>query len=197
MPQDNVEIKIILLGDSAVGKTSILTRIIQDKFVEDPASTIGATYSYKKLRYMNYDIQMQIWDTAGQERYRCLAPIYYRKTNVVFLVYSINDRNSFNVIDFWTKSLADNSANPTLKFLIANKTDITEGDRISTKEGMEKANSIDAQYYEVSAKTGNGINDLLNTVAQMYVEKLNDGSVTIVKDEALEKKQDGDKGCCS
>lgn len=197
MPQDNIEIKIILLGDSAVGKTSILTRIIQDTFVEDPASTIGATYSYKKIRYLNYDVQMQIWDTAGQERYRCLAPIYYRGTNVVFLVYSVNDKNSFSVIDYWTKSLADNSAIPTLKFLIANKIDATEGDRISTSEGSQKAQEIGAEYYEVSAKTGSGITDLLNTCAQMYIEKLNDGSVVNKKIESPEKKEDNSGGCCS
>ena len=197
MPQDSIEIKIILLGDSAVGKTSILTRIIQDTFVDDPASTIGATYSYKKIRYENYDVQMQIWDTAGQERYRCLAPIYYGRTNVVFLVYSVNDSNSFDVIDYWTKSLADNNAIPTLKFLIANKIDITDGDRISTKEGAEKAQAIGAEYYEVSAKTGNGINDLLNTVAQMYIEKLNDGSVVVGKVEQPEEKKEGNSGCCS
>ncbi|KAK8894974.1 hypothetical protein M9Y10_023416 [Tritrichomonas musculus] len=196
---DSVEIKIILLGDSAVGKTSILTRIIQNTFTDNQASTIGATYSYKKVRHDDREIQMQIWDTAGQERYRCLAPIYYRGTNVVFLVYSRDDRSSFSIVDYWINSLNQNGATPTLKFLICNKMDITKGDDlISSNEGTEKAKEIDAVYYEVSAKTGNGIIDLVNTVAQMYIEKINDGTVVIKKTNKNEpKKLDKEDGCCS
>lgn len=196
---NTIEAKIILLGDSAVGKTSILTRILKNTFDEELATTIGATYSYKTVQYQGKDVQMQIWDTAGQERYRCLAPIYYRGTNIVFLVYAVNSRTSFEVVDVWVKSLSDNNADPSLIYLIANKVDLERtSDSISMNEGMEKADAIKAIYYEVSAKTGNGIEDLLKAVAQTYVEKVANGVVATQKTKGANINEESkDSGCCA
>lgn len=185
---NEINVKAILLGNTNVGKTSILGRIM-DNYIENPQQTIGAVYSIKNLKYENKDITMEIWDTAGQEKYHCLAPIYYHNTDIVFLVYSIDDNESFSIIDFWVNSLNDSSQTPDLIFLIANKIDLTVN--VPRQKGIEKAENIGAIYYEVSAKTGNGVSDLLNTVAQMYIEKLNNGLI-VNKKNKIQKS----KSCC-
>ena len=135
---------------------------------------------------------MQIWDTAGQEKYHCLAPIYYHNTDIVFLVYSIDDQDSFSIVDYWVNSLDECGATPDIKFLIGNKCDLIDNIVITREEGNKKASNIDAVYYEVSAKTGDGIQDLLKSVAQLYIEKLNNGEITNKKNQIDEKHN----SCC-
>lgn len=103
----------------------------------------------------------------------------------------LDDSESFSIIDFWVNSLNDSSQTPDLLFLIANKIDLVDGNCVPREKGIEKASSIGAIYYEVSAKTGNGINDLLSTVAQMYIEKLNNGLI-VNKKNRIEKSSH----CC-
>lgn len=169
--------KVVLLGDTSVGKTSLLNRIINDSFEDSVATTVGASYSYRSVEVNGIEIKFQIWDTAGQERYRCLSPIYCRDAQLGFIVFSVNERKTFDVIDFWVNSLVENGGNNVLLFLIGNKVDLPRDENgITTDEAQKKADEIRASYIEVSAKDGIGVEELVQMAAQEYFEQKNSRS---------------------
>ena len=118
--------KIILVGCQAVGKTSIISRIIDNPFNENYEASIGIDFCSKVLRYKGQSIKLQIWDTCGQEIYRSLITSYYKNASLAVIVYAINDKNSFEDIEMWIKEVRTYS-NPDIKlFLIGNKKDLEE-----------------------------------------------------------------------
>ena len=198
--------KVVLLGDTSVGKTSLLNRIINDSFEDSVASTVGASYSYRSVDVDDVEVKFQIWDTAGQERYRCLSPIYCRDAQLGFIVFSANEKKTFDVIDFWVNSLVENGGSNVLLFLIANKIDLPrEESGVTTEEGQKKADEIHASYIELSAKTGAGVEELIQMAAQEYVELKNSRNQSKSVDTSKNQAQpvdigasygDEKKGCC-
>ena len=187
--------KITLLGDSAVGKTSLLVRIIRDEYEENPSSTIGATYSIKTIKVNDVTLSFNVWDTAGQERFRSLAPIYFRDADIVFLLYSVDNLDSFNSIESWNEQMVQNHAIPLLKVLVANKIDLPR--EINSEMGKNAAEKINAEYYEVSSKTGEGVSDLLEGVAQQFLEIAKANKIPLTKDiDDEQHKGETDKDCC-
>ena len=162
------DIKIVLLGQSGVGKTCLVGQFVMGKF--DPAfsPTLGASYATKTMEVDSETISLQIWDTAGQERFRVLAPMYYHGAQAAIIVYSVADAPTFQEVDFWVQSLKDNIKGIEL-FLVANKIDLEERS-VSENEGKEKADAIEATYFETSAKLGYGINDLFLTLCKKVKE---------------------------
>ncbi|KAH0790220.1 small GTP-binding protein [Histomonas meleagridis] len=197
--------KVVLLGDTSVGKTALLTRIVTDTFDESITPTVGASYSYKTIEVDDKEVKFQIWDTAGQERYRCLSPIYCRDAQIGLILYSIDDKKTFEIIDFWVSSLIENSGSNVLLFLIGNKSDLRETTPeekcVTLQEGMDKAEEIHAGFYEVSAKTGSGVNELIQMVAQVFVESNQSHNKSKTSEEAVgvdiaNAEQNKNKGCC-
>lgn len=195
-----VEVKTVLLGDSAVGKTCLLGRIVNDLFIEDVTSTVGGSHTYKSLMYGDKEVKLHLWDTAGQERYRCLAPMYYRQTQAVILVYAVNDRRSFEVVDFWVDSLMKNGISNALMFLVGNKIDLDRDENgVLTDEGIEKAQKIGAEFAEVSAKTGVGVLDFSNLIAEKVVNTLLNRKKKTAKEEThtpVAKENEHKNDCC-
>jgi small GTP-binding protein len=165
------EVKLVLVGNTNVGKTSIVKTAITGSFCGDSSPTLGASYSTKSFQIDARVIRLQIWDTAGQEKYRGMAPMYYHNANIALIVYSIAERETFEAVDSWLKSLKDNAGRGIILFLVGNKTDIGDQRQVSAEEGAEKAQSAGAEFAEVSAKTGFGIGDLFASLPQRWLEQ--------------------------
>lgn len=165
------EVKVVLLGQSSVGKTCMVYKLISGYFDESATPTLGASYSLKILEVDKIEVSLQIWDTAGQERFRVLTPMYYRGAQAALLVYSITDELTFEEIDFWANSIKENNCDDVLLFLVGNKIDLHKDRKVSEESGRAKAEKIGAEFFETSAKTGDGIDELFLNIAKICIEK--------------------------
>ena len=160
--------KVVLLGESGVGKTSIITRYVNNYFEDNSLTTNGASYTYKTIYLEKYNksIKFEIWDTAGQERYRALTKIFYKNTNAVILCYDITKKGSFNEIkNYWFNEVKNNSPNDIVIAIAANKSDLYESEEVNEEEAINYAKSVGVIFFETSAMNSSGIDDLFNAVA--------------------------------
>jgi small GTP-binding protein len=165
--------KLVLLGQSAVGKTTIINVAEGGPFVQDQSATIGACFHMKKMKMDTNAIRLHIWDTAGQERFRALAPLYYRDAQFALLVYSIDSRDSFNEINTWYKALQEDCSPLPEIAVVANKVDLVERRQISLEEGRALSKKLNASFFEVSAKAnGDGVRTMLQEIAIRAISKL-------------------------
>jgi len=153
-------IKILMLGESGVGKSSILTRFTDDKFSTNFLTTLGVEYKHKTIMINDKKVMTQVWDTAGQEKFRTITPVYYRKVDGVVMVYDITDRNSFESINYWMKNLKDNADSNIRVILIGNKFDLADKRAVTKEEGDKLADSYGIKFMEASAKSRHNVNEL-------------------------------------
>ena len=146
--------KIIFVGDAGVGKTSIINRIVDNPFSDAYEMSIGVDFMSKNLRYRGQNIKLQIWDSAGQEKYKGLIPAYIRNSSIVFVVYDISSKSSFNNVTSWIKFVR--SIENTTIILCANKIDLTNRE-VQKNEGEKYAQKEGLTFYEVCAKTNENI----------------------------------------
>lgn len=171
MDEQERDIKIVLVGESNVGKTCLVKQATTGLFEENQTATLGASYASKYITVDDREVHFQIWDTAGTEKYRGMAPMYYHGAQAAVIAFSIADEDSFQKVDVWSESIKENSDAGTLIFLVANKIDLPESERcVSTEAAEIKANNEGFHYMEVSAKSGQGVQDLFQTVAKMVLE---------------------------
>jgi small GTP-binding protein len=170
-----IDAKIVLLGSASVGKTSIICRAVSDEFDKDMPPTIGACYTAKSVVIANTTVNLQIWDTAGQERFRTLAPMYFRGSSVALLVYSIIDDSSLTDAKVWAEEVKQQTEEMPTLFVIGNKTDLVEERKVLTETGQNVAQELGAHFTEVSAKTGDGIDELILRIAEEAIKKLETG----------------------
>ena len=160
--------KVVLLGESGVGKTGIITRYVNNYFEDNSLTTNGASSTYKTIYLEKYNksIKFEIWDTAGQERYRALTKIFYKNTNAVILCYDITKKGSFNEIkNYWFNEVKNNSPNDIVIAIAANKSDLYESEEVNEEEAINYAKSVGVIFFETSAMNSSGIDDLFNAVA--------------------------------
>jgi len=161
--------KLLLIGDSDVGKSSILLRFIDDVF-EHIHSTIGVDFKLKILNINGKKVKLTIWDTAGQERFRTLTASYYRGVDGAILVYDITNRNSFeNLQNIWIKELNMYSTTPSVKMLVGNKID-QESRVVTRDEGKELAQSLGTMFFECSAKTKIGVSNAFEELVMKIID---------------------------
>lgn len=195
---NQIELKCVLVGNVSVGKTCIVQVATTGKFDKDTTSTNCASYSAKTEVIEDHTVRLQIWDTAGQEKYRGMTPMYYHNAQIAIIVYSVLDRESFDGVDTWNNSLKNNASADIVKFLVGNKVDLENDRQVSNEEGNEKARAIGAEFYEVSAKTGFGIEDLFGLIPRTYFEKIpqiQKPTTTVEVNDESTKKKSG-KNCC-
>ncbi|OHT14982.1 small GTP-binding protein [Tritrichomonas foetus] len=161
-------IKLVLLGDSGVGKTSIVTQYVNGRLPENVKPTIGAAFVTKELTLNNQDIELLIWDTAGQEVYRGLAPMYYRSALIAIIVYDVTSVSSFESVSYWIKELKSNVDGSIVILVCGNKTDLADMRAIDGGTAQDCAETSGALYTETSASNGTGIDRMF----QMAVSKL-------------------------
>ena len=156
-------IKIIILGDSNVGKTSLIQRLINKEFV-NPSATLGIEYHTYIISLNEFKIRMQIWDTAGQEKFNSLVKSYYQNAEVGIFIYSIDKEDSFNDIKTWYKNFKENSTQNSFNILIGNKKDLEEEKReVSFEKGENFAKQSEFKFFkEITCKLDNKSNDIID-----------------------------------
>ena len=164
--------KIILVGDTSVGKTNILSRYINDKFSETSKSTVGVELATKVERYNNKKIKIQIWDTAGQERYKSITTSYYKGAKGAFIVYDITKKESFKNVDKWIKDLKEFGDEDVTILIIGNKCDLEDEREVSIEEVKKKAELFDIGYCETSALKAKNIDYAFQTLIKLVAEKM-------------------------
>ncbi len=169
------EIKLVLLGDQAVGKSSLVNMFCSGKFDDKYKNTIGGAYLQKEVKLKNGDIlKLHIWDTGGQERFRSMASLYYKDAVAAILVYDISNPESLDSLNFWIKELKNNIEDDNFIISVAgNKSDLpSEQKKVSFTQAknLSKENNIEI-IYETSAKNGSGVKELFTSLAQEVYEK--------------------------
>ncbi|KAJ5075732.1 ras-related protein rab-24 [Anaeramoeba ignava] len=168
--EEKYDLKIILLGSSKVGKTTLVNRLTQGTF-ENPEQTTGATFSKKKYQGELQEYTFSIWDTAGEERFDSLSSFYCRNSGCELILYDITDRNSFTNLDrFFDKLQYTNE--DSFVILIGTKLDLIEETsklrKVTLEEGKKKANDKNSYFFEISSKTGHNIQELWETVGDLF-----------------------------
>ena len=156
--------KVLLIGDSGVGKTNIILRFCENNFVPTHLTTIGIDFKVKSLDIDGKRETIQIWDTAGQERYRTITHSYYKGAAGILLVYSVEDLNSFKSIETWMKQIVQHSSPSVVKILVGNKSDI-DNRMVSKQAGEEAARKHGLTLFETSALDGSNINEIFYSIA--------------------------------
>lgn len=191
---DVTEVKVVIVGQTNVGKTCIVRQATAGTFGEDTAPTLGASYVSKLAKVNDEEIRLQIWDTAGQERYRGMTPMYYRGAQIAVLVFAIDDQDSFEAVDVWLSSLQENADPEIITFLVGNKCDL-EDRKVTIADAQEKSSKIKAHYFDVSAKTGEGVDELFAAIPRLFIEKavpVKEVSTVKLEDKPTKQK----KSCC-
>ena len=205
--------KVVLLGDSGVGKTCIISRYISGQFDENSATTNGASYASKQVDYANLkkSVILDIWDTAGQEKYKSLTKFFYKDAAVAILVYDITRKESYeNIKNYWYQQIQENGDKNLVLGIVGNKSDLYEVEAVSEPEAREFAKNIGAIFGLTSAQNNTGINELFSDVGNKFLdpsfqqklkgedaEKKGDNAPTItldkneVKEEEKKKKKGG------
>ena len=170
--QNAKTVKIILLGDSAVGKTCIINRYLNNEFISEATSTLGSISNKKEVIKNERKYSMNIWDTTGQEKYRSITNLFINGSNIVILVYSIDSKSSFESLDFWYNSVKEKLERQNyLLSVVGNKGDLTENEQVSEEEAKKFAAEINAKFYLVSAKEDpNGIHNLFDSLMDEFID---------------------------
>ena len=197
--------KLIFLGDQGVGKSCILNRFMNNTFTEEYQATIGLDFQSKNVQIDNQDIHLLLYDTAGQEKFRSLIPMYTRDANIILLVYEVTSKDSFLHLNHWLNDLTTVKKDEVIFVVVGNKTDLEDKREVSREEGEQFAKDNDYLFAEVSAKYGEGFEDLFyKNLFERIRTKFRPGGqqpTTEVKDikltnEQEEKKNVTKKGCC-
>ncbi|XP_033626891.1 ras-related protein Rab-22A-like [Asterias rubens] len=160
------EVKLCLLGDSGVGKSSIVQRFVCDSYQDSIPPTIGASFMSKTISVGEKSFKFQIWDTAGQEKYRGLAPMYYRGAAAAVIVYDITSQISFVKVRDWIRELQQHGPENIVIAIAGNKFDMADLREVETRTAMDYAQDIGAVFTETSAKTAENIKDLFLKISE-------------------------------
>jgi small GTP-binding protein len=153
-----LEFKVVLLGDSGVGKTCILHRLVENTFEESQLSTIVVDFRTKEVTIGEQTINVRIWDSPGQDKFKSITKTLYANTQLFILVYSVTDKDSFESLGDWLEEIKN--ANSNAKFLlVGNKIDVSKERKVTNDEGRNFANEHNMEFFEVSAKKGTNISD--------------------------------------
>ena len=168
MDQEVPSYKVVLLGETAVGKSCLISRFINNTFLSNFVPTMGSCFSTKELCFEEFNkkrIKLEVWDTAGQEKYRSIAKMFYKEASVAILVYDITREESFlELKNFWYKEVRDNAENNIIIAIVGNKKDLYEYEEVNMKEIALFAKNEGAIFKETSAKEGNGVEELFRLI---------------------------------
>ena len=162
--------KLILIGNSGVGKSSILQRYMNKTFEESYKCTIGVDFLMKSLEVKGKTVKLQLWDTAGQEKYKSMVSSYYRGANVALVVFDITSRSSFESLPLWIENYYKNGPEQKNIILIGNKKDMADQRQVTQEEAEEFSETNNMIYFETSAKEGDNIDYVFNFAAEKLLE---------------------------
>eukprot|EP00744_Colponema_vietnamica_P007553 GILI01010858.1.p1 GENE.GILI01010858.1~~GILI01010858.1.p1 ORF type:complete len:280 (-),score=52.44 GILI01010858.1:265-996(-) len=186
------KVKVVMLGEGRVGKTSFLHRFIHNSFDDDQASTVKATmYANAKMEVGDTTADVSIWDTAGQERYHALGPIYYRDAHGAVLVYDITDKDSFDKVKVWLKELHQVVGEGINIVVCGNKCDLERERKVNKKEAEEWAQLNNAPHFLCSAKLGLKISDAFTALVKNIVTTLDEKDAAVKASKASSRNGGG------
>ncbi|ESL06821.1 small Rab GTP binding protein [Trypanosoma rangeli SC58] len=198
IPAVTKKYKVVLLGDSGVGKTSLVQRLVKDEWNENQNSTVGASFFRYSFPVDDVSVNFDIWDTAGQERYKSLASMYYRGAAAALVVYELPLYETFERAKHWVRELAANSPE-TIITLVGNKSDLAGRRNVSTEEAAAYARELDLIFTESSARDGAGVREVFEKIARQLVaansqNTVREGGVVGGRQPNTNLKR---PGCCS
>ncbi|KAA0197106.1 Rab protein 8 [Fasciolopsis buskii] len=164
--------KLLLIGDSGVGKTCLLFRFSEDDFNSTFIATIGIDFKIRTIDIDGKKIKLQIWDTAGQERFRTITTAYYRGAMGIMLVYDVTNGKSFKNIHLWMRNIDQHANQDVEKMLLGNKCDATDLRQVTTEEGSQLASSFGIPFLETSAKSGANVDEAFKMLAKYIKVKM-------------------------
>ena len=202
--------KVIIIGDTAVGKSNILSRYVKDEFSSNSKSTVGVELGIKFLKIKNTKTKIQIWDTAGQERYRAITSSYFKGSNGCFIVYDITNEASFNNIENWYEQIQKETSSDLPILLVGNKCDLEDERKVPIEKGKEKAKNLNCAFFETSALKKINIDKIFEELVNNIYEKTggnkNDDDINIelikddkginLNDDKNDEKASKKGGCC-
>ena len=184
--------KLILVGDSGVGKTNILSKYLKNNFDPDSKATVGVEFGTKNIEIDNKKIKVQIWDTAGQERYKSITSTYYKGAKGAFIVYDITRKNTFVNIDKWIGDLKNNGDENMIVYLVGNKSDLNDMREVRKDEAMTKSEKYNIAFSETSALYGDNIHKIFKDLMEkVYINFYR--NVNTHKDKEINKGVDLNK----
>ena len=198
--------KIIIIGDTCVGKSNILSRYLKNEFKEDSKSTVGVELGTKFLKIKGTGAKVQIWDTAGQERYRSITSSYYKGSHGCFIVYDITSDISFENVDKWYEQAQKEASKDVSVILVGNKCDLENERKVPKEKGEEKAKNFNCPFFETSALSKVNIDDIFNEMVNNIYDRT--GGVKNEDDDDIEIINENEKavnlnpeppkkqGCC-
>lgn len=199
-------VKLLLIGDSGVGKSCLLLRFSDDTFTTSFITTIGIDFKIRTIEMDGKRVKLQIWDTAGQERFRTITTAYYRGAMGIILVYDVTDESSFNNIRNWIRNIEQHASDNVNKILVGNKADMDESKRaVSHERGQALANEYNLNFFETSAKTNMNVEKVFFTIARDIKQRLTDApskteaaAISISKPQQDSSADNNPKSkCCS
>ncbi|XP_075432272.1 ras-related protein Rab-8B-like [Ascaphus truei] len=196
--------KLLLIGDSGVGKTCLLFRFSEDAFNTTFISTIGIDFKIRTIELDGKKIKLQIWDTAGQERFRTITTAYYRGAMGIMLVYDITNEKSFDNIKNWIRNIEEHASSDVERMILGNKCDMNDKRQVSRERGEKLAIDYGIKFLETSAKSSINVEEAFFTLGRDIMTKLNrkmvcisgDKSAVFVIPEGGGGVRDGDKRGC-
>ena len=195
--------KVLLLGNSNVGKSSLFLRFVDDIWNDTFVPTIGVDFKIKTFDIDEKKIKMQIWDTAGQERFKNIIASYYRGAHGILLIYDVTDKDSFKNLSNWLIEIEKNASKNVLKILIGNKTDLDDKRVITYNQGKEFADTYGLKFIETSAKKNLNVNEAFETLGRelmqasdekKIVKQKQNKKISVAKAQDLSVEKKG--GCC-
>jgi Ras-related protein Rab-1A len=163
--------KVLIIGNSGVGKSCLLLRFAEDMFSDNYISTIGVDFKIRKLEVEDKSVKLQIWDTAGQERFRTITKSYYRGSNGIVVVYDITDRESFDQVQHWMGEIDAHASADVCRLLVGNKADLNDKRAVKTDEGAALARQYGIPFLETSAKEASNVETMFTTMAGAMKKK--------------------------
>ena len=204
-PQDyDYLFKVLLIGNSSVGKSSLLLRFVDNQWSDLFVPTIGVDFKIRTMEIDNKNVKLQIWDTAGQERFKNITASYYRGAHGIFVVYDISDTESFKNINNWLIEIEKNANKNVYKILVGNKCDLEDKRTVSYQQGKELAETYGMQFIETSAKSNTNVDEAFHLLGKEVMKlSLNDKEKNFgnKKKMKLDKKTEDivfqqKQGCC-
>lgn len=202
--QEDYKLKIIVVGDSGVGKTNLINRFASDKFDTNSKATIGVEFVYKTLKINKEVIKVEVWDTAGQERYRAITSSYYKGAKGAIIVYDITNEDSFNNVESWMNEVTKKGKTDMQFLLVGNKKDLINDRKVTEQKGIDKAKELNMNLFEASALEKTNVNEAFNyLVKEIYLNIRKEKNINTNNDEkigqggiALNTNKKKRKKCC-
>ena len=199
LKEEIVELKVILLGDVGVGKTNIISRYLSGEFNPSLNPTVGSSYGEKRIKKEGITYLLKVWDTVGQEKYNSITKLFVQGSHIIILVYSIDNLQSFQKLDFWHNFIKNTLKDDTyILAVIGNKRDLYENELVTEEEGKKYAEKMNANYALLSAKTDRqNIINFFDILLNEYINKFGKNTnLSISLERKSERSTINKKRCC-